>query len=50
MVGAAVIWDVAGSAELTVNVTAASSAIATPFNVPVTVAVPAVVDDVSVAE
>jgi len=49
-VGDALIVEVAVEAAPTVNVTVASSAIALPFRVPVTVAVPATVDDVKVAE
>jgi hypothetical protein len=50
LVGDAVIVDVAADAVPGVNSTVAVSVIATPLSVPVTVAVPAVVDDVNVAE
>jgi hypothetical protein len=48
-VGAAVIHEVVASAAPGVNVTVAVSVIATAFNVPVIVAVPVVVAEVSVA-
>ncbi len=48
-VGAAVISDLVGSAGPGVNVTVAVSVIPTAFNVPVIVAVPVVIPEVSVA-
>jgi hypothetical protein len=48
-VGDAVIVDLVGSAMIAVNVTVALWVIKTPFKVPLTVAVAAAVDDVTVA-
>jgi hypothetical protein len=48
-VGAAVMVEVTGEAAPAVKVTVALLAIAAPFNMPVIVAVPAMVEDVSVA-
>ncbi len=48
-VGAAVIKEVDAEAAPAVNITVAISVIAAPLTVPVTVAVPTVADEVSVA-